>query len=272
MILYHYCSVEKFFKIIESKCLWLTNLKFTNDCSEIKYGRRIFYDYYQMKTRKSVPDEFRILLQINHPGAYAFCLSDKANLLSQWRAYADYAKGVSIGFDMGSLGILKQYPYNSTIRDHSIGYEKVIYNKQYIFNYLDKIGYFKETNNYLHHLFTLYGNIIPFIKNESFIEESEWRIVYRDALYNFSNDEFPDQNNECKHLGEKKYFTRSCDIIPYFELDFSYNLQLLPIKQIMLAPCCDISFNVIKDKLVDANFKDIDKITLSKSGITYRNI
>lgn len=39
-----------------------------------------------------------------HTEGFAFCLSEKGDLLSQWRAYSHDATGISIGFDLDILG------------------------------------------------------------------------------------------------------------------------------------------------------------------------
>lgn len=144
MILYHYCSVEKFLKILQNKCLWLTDLACTNDKLEIKYGNEALLRHFERITSSKPSEELiSYIFNANRVG-YAFCMSENGNLLSQWRGYADFGKGVSIGFETDLLGIQKQYPwYNNN--EPNFGIEKVIYNEDKIDDAIIHSLAFKET-------------------------------------------------------------------------------------------------------------------------------
>ena len=52
-LLYHYCSVETFFKIITNQTLRLTNIQYMNDSEELHHGMDLLEDlleYMGLKT------------------------------------------------------------------------------------------------------------------------------------------------------------------------------------------------------------------------------
>lgn len=102
-IIYHYCSVDTFVKIVTNKTLWLTNLFFLNDSDEHFWLRNRARRFIEQRIHQQ-PDEFgyhyleTILKQEWRHEIYCACFSEQADVLSQWRAYGDDGKGVSIGF------------------------------------------------------------------------------------------------------------------------------------------------------------------------------
>ena len=115
--LYHYCSIETFFHIIKTKAIWLSDIEKSNDSLELQYLKKeyakwakiichVFADH-QRKTNTPF-DEKRLealssvlsdISSLTITKTWVFCLSEKGDLLSQWRGYADDGYGVSIGFD-----------------------------------------------------------------------------------------------------------------------------------------------------------------------------
>ena len=123
---YHYCSLETACAIISNASLRLCDITKSNDSAEITYGyaaamdshKRIgpisgsgptleFADHwiellrpeYQTLLREALS---RHLLPPNRL-CYAVCLSERADQLSQWRAYGDDGRGVALGFDLSTF-------------------------------------------------------------------------------------------------------------------------------------------------------------------------
>ena len=123
---YHYCSLETACAIISNASLRLCDITKSNDSAEITYGyaaamdslKRIglisgsgptleFADHwiellrpeYQTMLREALS---RHLLPPNRL-CYAVCLSERADQLSQWRAYGDDGRGVALGFDLSTF-------------------------------------------------------------------------------------------------------------------------------------------------------------------------
>jgi hypothetical protein len=109
--LYHYTTFTGLMGIVESGCLWASDIRYMNDSAELNHMVAL--------TRREV--EERIALGHPNPrllnqflewitdrvtdGHLLFSGSFRANgnLLSQWRGYSELGKGVSIGFEPGHL-------------------------------------------------------------------------------------------------------------------------------------------------------------------------
>ena len=117
--LYHYCSLETFYSIIESNCFWLSHPKFMNDVSEAKYfikkslqflkeyGAQNYKDdnfqkllelvdlkinQYESSSRGFDDDEYKKL-------NFFICFSSDGNSLPMWNTYRGKNIGLSLGLD-----------------------------------------------------------------------------------------------------------------------------------------------------------------------------
>lgn len=118
-VVYHYCSVDTFEKIISNSTLRFRNISHMNDGLEGIWIAKLLSEYCELYTRNWVKnnktieligfikdDLLDILKEIRdtrESGKYIFCLSGNPDLLSQWRGYGDDAKGISIGIDIDNL-------------------------------------------------------------------------------------------------------------------------------------------------------------------------
>jgi len=203
---------------------------------------------------------------------YVFSLSQEKDDLSQWRGYCPKGVGFCIEFDnkkMSSIMIKKTY-YKLT---------KCIYDKEQkgklVKSLFDSIEPWFETNEksksyfnafrtqfnkptisdqeiieLVHHL-----NIIDIssnIKNESFMNENEYRIV---------------QNIKS---GEMKYRRGNSMIIPYIEGNLLDENNKLPISKIIVGPTPHPELSVISvDSLLKS--KGYQGVEVIKSEIPYRS-
>ena len=105
-ILYHYCSNNAFHSIIENRSIRLSSLSLSNDSMEGKLVAEILVriaeadglDHATMNLLQESVSRIETLID-----GLGFCLSEKGDLLSQWRGYADDATGVSVGFSKDYL-------------------------------------------------------------------------------------------------------------------------------------------------------------------------
>lgn len=99
-ILYHYCSTASFLAIVRSRSLWLSSLSLSNDSMEGKVVAKTIIRMAESQTYSKVSPRLNDVLSVFEQIAdgLGFCLSEKGDLLSQWRGYTDDATGVSIGF------------------------------------------------------------------------------------------------------------------------------------------------------------------------------
>ena len=273
-ILYHYCSVESFFHIITTKTLRLYDLSHTNDSLELKWGRDKIFSMFKTIFNKDISNNGRFLYQINNQGAYAICFSEEGDLLSQWRGYADDGRGVAIGFDIEKLGIQREPPGNSVIKNHTLGYEKVIYDEkeqekilQPLFIAIKKFG---STDEQIEAIISGLGRYAIFFKNPAFKEEKEWRLVYRDTGYLFTDD----SGKLPHHLGSLHFQIKEDVINNYYEFSFEEYLPQNPIKTIFFGPKCKLKTDYLLYFLHKSGIKIFNNdqyvIQINKSKASYR--
>lgn len=198
-LLYHYTSQGVMHSIVENRCLWVSHVYYMNDANEIKYGARIFKEIISNRLGQEIEaptKQFLIELSnrmdhlMRNPHyLFVFALSEKGNLLSQWRGYTPLGAGVSIGFNQGKLQKHAQQ------RDFSL--IKCIYKKEeqdkHLYFSLEKIiTQFEndlpsidtkgkpDNQKYLIYLNKYSGELLRalcYIKDPAFEEECEWRLI-----------------------------------------------------------------------------------------------
>jgi hypothetical protein len=99
--IYHYCPEKSFYGILESKTLWLSDVRYMHDATEQKH----FLDLAKQRLNELNHGDLYWDVQpiINNLERYShyvfvFCFSKKVDLFKQWSEYADESKGYSIGF------------------------------------------------------------------------------------------------------------------------------------------------------------------------------
>lgn len=100
-LLFHYCSTQTGFAILQKREFRLSGLSSANDTLE---GRVIGQVFAQLLHDTDLPPELVDVASViveGYPDAtegFAFCLSEKGDLLSQWRSYGRDGSGIAIGF------------------------------------------------------------------------------------------------------------------------------------------------------------------------------
>jgi len=239
-LIYHYCSTEIFLKILEKKTLHLTDREYLNDMSEADIINFFFdnpnntinrFDLLQLKckfqTSVNLPD-VETIYDVIKSKVYVTCFSEKADLLSQWRGYADDGKGIAIGFDKSELGIQEITPNNPPKEkdgSDSIGLIKIEYLDEYkFFNTLKKTFEDTEISNEKRAEDLL--KLSYRMKFECFKEEDEWRIIYTPNLQDYEVQHGINKTIEFKAGPEGD------SIKPYF----TYPFQKQSIKKVVLGP------------------------------------
>lgn len=200
--LYHYCPLEKFKKIIESKTLRFGDITKSNDYLELFYLYKLYHKYHSKNSNKSFDfGTFLAEQNIKNEKTYCFCLSELKDDLSQWRGYAPNG-GVAIGFDytklskftesiktnLGKNGTLEKITYISDDQNSEDYYEK------HLSKWFDEIN--KRFNDDLKNdlpteLETTELSKCDYkFKNDGFKCEKEWRIAFR-----YHNEMEPKQLN-----------------------------------------------------------------------------
>lgn len=284
-ILYHYCSTDSFHKIISGRSLRLSALSFSNDYLEGRLARLVIrslsresnLDEYQKKNIEDLMDLFE-----NSFDSHGFCLSGSADVLSQWRGYADDGNGLSIGF---STKYLKSLIANQQAsRNGALALSQVLYTDddhrkvvKPIFNEVLKIvkdpdfddrffggllsiapdNFILDKRNKAaekkFRLLEAMTKLLPkmfTLKTSAFSEESEWRLqescVYREVSLG-------------KHVASRN------QLIPFHLLNIDKIDDIEPIAEIVLGPKHKTPLPNLKGFLDQYDFKNVVMRTSSAS-------
>lgn len=316
--IYHYCSMDTFMAIIKNKTIRLSDLNKTNDYMEKRWANKFIVDvlknklieyaidmnleedywydeesnthleYYEKEIRRVLYNETPILIT---------CFSEERDKLSQWRAYGNDGKGISIGFNKRVINILT--------KDKNIKVEKVIYDekkqKQRLGEIIDgAIIYIKKmfesdivkvSNNFNEYfieefdvfcevLIDYIGQVGCIIKNLAFSEEKEIRIIYnpnmhdREILGDIEFDEAKKYFSDAKQIKEYtinplNFNYRNEQLIAFCDVDFSKLIYKKLINEIIIGPKSRLRESDIYYFLL-ANGFDANNINIIKSDATYR--
>lgn len=284
---YHYTELPTLIKIVETQQLWATDLNYLNDSTEFSHGVALIKEITQ---RIATDDNRGILNQIvleskrlYQSDRYVACFSKKGDLLSQWRAYANNCKGVSIGFNQRELkSCLDRHVYGKYILYDRAKQERAIR------WFLEKGANFflerRELFDWGDYLFEQVAavSMIEFLeilisdyKNDSFSEELEYRLELRIA--DFQKDgiqkDIQFRTKESARVPyisletEYHYFQRTKEID---EPEPTYLTKQLPIEEVIIGPL--LNMEEASEEL-NALFKKhhYENVTIKKSVIPYRS-
>ena len=289
--IYHYTSLQGLKSIIETQKIYCTNINFLNDKKEYKYGVDLIRNIIKRLKDEDLNIQILEMIEKNidlifNSERYVTCFSMDGDLLSQWRAYAKYGKGVAIGFDFkllktttAQISSIKRIEYDVNNQNKKI--KEFI---QIIIQFFEKKNemIYWEDSTYEESVATIVikylEDIIASYKHPSFGEEQEYRFQY-----------VIDGNAQ---KGDEEILFRASDtlIIPYIELQPQYNtfvedktngkyddhsvnsihiIRQFPIKKLIIGPSLDFeSVKLgIKELLRKKDYKDVD---IEKSKIPYR--
>lgn len=204
--LYHYTSLKGLGGILQASCLWATDYRSLNDSTELAYGSKLVVETLELWAEQVAEADAWLLRQVSnllktHHDAYfgffetyILSFSEASDVLSQWRAYADKARGHCLEFDLSDSSLF-------TVVDNNVplGLEllPVIYEPdtqkamidaaiEHILNYLHGTQWSPQTLQQAtpNHEGVAVGMLIhalsPIIlsfKHPGFSEEREWRAV-----------------------------------------------------------------------------------------------
>ena len=272
MNLYHYCSNATFLSIVSTRTVWASGLSLSNDAMEGRWIRNIFSDYCD--ERKLHPNEREQLLSTLDTLTRilifgGFCMSAKADLLSQWRGYADNGAGVCIGFSKDYLADLGDWNYKSGgVHAHlaQVIYEPdqqkalIATDAEELFTLIAK-GALRTPSllsmetpteeeerkaNYMRlstRLLTLFPHIYK-LKNPAFREEEEWRLISMMLVSSDTENKGPKSSGIYVH--EAEFRATSDRIVPYRAIPLE-QLSRTAINEVIVGPR-----NLTPDVVVEA--------------------
>lgn len=272
-IVYHYCSLEAFKSIIENKCLWLCDVEKSNDSAECRVLPNAIADELELKfpiDQTSLPDltiagreRTRMMQTATNDRDYipqrAYCISfsGSADLLSQWRGYANDATGLCIGFKADYFRALERcgFSFKPIQYDHSILADEVNHCFTEIENYLKNLRTlptcylptateYKEKCREGDEIIQKIQAAVPFYKQSGFQEENEFRLcLFAKHIY-----------EACK-IGKSKVFQQYLDqtiLNNMSESPFSLSPLKFRTSSYGLQSYYELSFDQIKDDLIQA--------------------
>lgn len=282
--IYHYCSTQKASSILSGKSIRLSDITKSNDKLEMSILFPEFFDelilinntfggfdneFIYKDTEggmawqlfvKELKNKIMPSLAMGEISTYVMCFSENGDLLSQWRGYADDARGIVIGFNFESI---KKYVDNNK---QILQLEKVVYitkeeRKGLIYDcakellhIMDMILDAKEKRDIIFNsqkefeeriFINIYYNILQIInevicyKMDGFKEECEWRL-YLDNPINKNTEKY----EFVRSLGNDELYNQK--LAQYIEKRIDFQITNKDI-----IPFIKISFDEIKDNLVE---------------------
>jgi hypothetical protein len=268
--MYHYTGLNGFISILENRKLWLTSSTSMNDHQEVYWFKNLFKEKLKsLRVEKSLSAEQLVMhntsletLRSPIVKPYICCFSEDGDLLSQWRAYADDATGISIGFIPSELKLKDALPALNINPVENNWLHKVIYNEdeqeKLLIELIDTwIFLIKNNDNSLN--FSLHMNkclaYSYIFKNPAFSEERELRIINLPLLDN------SDKWFGCN--GAPKFRSSGGTIASYFDFEFSVE----SISEIILGPKSKVNET---DMNVFLRSNGFGHVTVKHSTASYR--
>lgn len=274
-ILYHYCSVDSFYKIVQSNEIWLSDSYVLNDYKENTWITPMIKEIFDTKKNQKYGELFNKILKtydLSNYIPYVSCYSTDGDVLSQWRAYADDGAGVAIGLNARALTTKNKIPMIGTSLNVTLGISEMIYDeerqRQIVNATLERnlktfeSGEWDFNKTVLETTAVLKKYSVVF-KNPKFREEQEWRIIHTPLIMGDSSNATPLMGN----ISDIFFRVASSILISYFKMDLSKYIKGPPFSEIVFGPKCKILKHSI-DMYLRARGHINTKI--SSSEVSYR--
>lgn len=266
-IIYHYCSVETFFKIIESKSFRFSNTKYMNDSTDSKWFNKLLNKGIENLKAEGHTCE-QMFEKMGESDFHACCFSKNGDDLTQWKAYADDGKGVAIG-------ILKP---SCTQNDNHFDLIELKYDNQdyeiakFIELIKNKTAHEIDVEKFIDSRYSLSATL----KHPCFKCEDEVRLLYSPPLPDINTE--TGKNNFLHRNFGQNYIVKNNNIVDFYDIKFalikhihSDNTHLFLIQKILLGPKCLLEINQLKDFLrCHVKTSVIEQIDIEKSELPYR--
>ena len=234
--LYHYTSASGLCGIIRSDIIWASKIQHLNDSTELLLALEIFERLLREEANKHLLPFTKTVIQyviesLKWMKSVNICVcsfSENADQLSQWRGYCPHEGGYSLGIPGQHLidsfapekFTLVPCAYDSATQNDLVQDALDIALPELLkIPVLDHDKMQLAAEPIVHNLHLMLMEIAPFIKNERFSEEGEWRAVSAPIDVDHPNVAVRAQGNLLR---------------PYYELPL--NLKKTNF-QIMIGPC-----------------------------------
>lgn len=264
--LFHYTNQDGLLGIVKNKEIWASHTQYLNDQKEyihaIALVKSVIEDSknkYQTSLEQEILKEMKEGIDGNESMNVCVCsFSEEPDSLSQWRAYGG-SSGFSIGFNASFL--------KSAIRKHNFNLASCLYTEseqvELLSAIVDKILKqnieLKDKGEYDHFppgggFCATMHRYAPIIKDESFKEEKEWRIISRPLACSFESFDF--------RPGKSM-------LVPYYRIPLIDESDVFNIQELIVGPTpnLDQSRNSAKSFLVKHDLEDIE---VKKTKVPFR--
>lgn len=232
-VLYHYTDVGGACGMITSQSVWMSDCRYLNDVDELNKALKVFQNHFSASERKAIG---HALNWWSYRRSYCvFSLSKSAEILSQWRAYANKGKGMVLGFSsrfLSSPSIGNVKLVDCVYENHEEFLRSAVDEQSHIVNEIMRIYredsainiFWKNLDKSEIPIDELYAPLLR-VKNSAFKEECEVRLV----------TSVPVEETKSRVSGDV--------VIPYVEKtllsedDRDYLSVLIP--EVWLGPQCD---------------------------------
>ena len=197
------------------------------------------------------------------------CFSKKGDLLSQWRAYANNGKGISIGFNRKYFESIKMLD-NKEFEIFDVIYRYKIQEKK-LKNLFSNIGtdslklledfYVNKEDNIHFEEIMFAGVLLKYgiiFKNETFSEEKEVRLIHGFDKIAAEPDIF-------------EYRVTLDDLISFIEIPINIENDYTPIKEVILGPNCKANSESMRHFLEQKLSSKSIGIEIKRSRSSYRS-
>lgn len=197
-VLYHYTSAEGLRGILSSRALWMTDIRYMNDLSELQYATDRLASRLDARLAKgdlgAASKEFiescRRNLGARGPGQSVFSVSfcEESNLLSQWRAYRGQGGGYALGIDFVHIirlldkpCVLRKIIYDQAVQDQML--DDALESFVSVVEQLDiEIPLDVDGRRAVGGVASVFSDssqqLLFSFKHPGFAEEHEWRLTY----------------------------------------------------------------------------------------------
>jgi hypothetical protein len=272
--LYQFCSVESFRKLIASKVIWCTDLDSANDPRELKLGYQHVVDALKFVRKNEYQgqagdflDFFTETLISGHARQQFFCacFSLLEDALPMWREYADYYRGVAIGFRPTAIasmpGRVQKVKYlnpdtpeefRQLVRDLASDFDPERSPKD--------IAYWTSATSML-------LTAVTALKHHSWEYEKEIRFVYAqmraDPGRSLPISGFSD--GTLIHWEKPLSRRRGTEVVEYKAFEFGLRRRKVyefsrAIARIIVGPRCELSVADVRTELQKAGFEEFDVV------------
>lgn len=235
-VLFHYTSLPGLLGIVTSRTIWASDIRYLNDSLEYSLAAKIARE--QLGGSYSFDKQLTGALEgLDQRDAFAVSLSENGDLLSQWRAYCEPGRGVSVGFDVTRL--------QQVTDAHDFVFMPAIYDPEVQVHLVrlvvgNAVAAYEERKLEREAIIDAFVDdmslLARVLKHESFAEEREWRII---SIHDRSDNLRPVATSVGRSSERIAVRDNGQRLVPYYSLPLPHEERTLGIESVIVGPTAD---------------------------------